>query len=206
MRVSMWFVWAGLLILQNFAFTAVSRARNSGSLRRHMIAAIFSNGICFVGQVLAVDAFMKILSGKFGIRQAIFAGVFYTAFTLLGSLAAHQYALKTEKGKSSVGANSKYAQIPVEELAKVKRHLGIAIVEPAKVPVEVTLPEVTLPEVTLPEVTLPKEKPTDVPEIDAAQRLLKEAQRVAKLRKAELNALEDRLYKGKQLTGVAANG
>jgi hypothetical protein len=196
MRVSMWFVWAGLLILQNFAFTAVSRARNSGSLRRHMIAAIFSNGIWFVGQVLAVDAFMKILSGKFGIRQAIFAGVFYTAFTLLGSLAAHQYALKTEKGKSSVGANSKYAQIPVEEWATVKRHLGIAIVEPAKVPVEVTLPEVTLP----------KEKPTDVPEIDAAQRLLKEAQRVAKLRKAELNALEDRLYKGKQLTGVAANG
>jgi hypothetical protein len=191
MRVSMWFVWAGLLILQNFAFTAVSRARNSGSLRRHMIAAIFSNGIWFVGQVLAVDAFMKILSGKFGIRQAIFAGVFYTAFTLLGSLAAHQYALKTEKGKSSVGANSKYAQIPVEEWATVKRHLGIAIVEPAKVPVEVTLPE---------------EKPTDVPEIDAAQRLLKEAQRVAKLRKAELNALEDRLYKGKQLTGVAANG
>ena len=40
-----YFAWALLLILQNMAFTWVSRARNSGSLGYHAIASICSNGV-----------------------------------------------------------------------------------------------------------------------------------------------------------------
>jgi hypothetical protein len=70
-----------------------------------------------------VSAFMSILSGKFGVGEAIFAGVFYTAFTLLGSLVAHYWALKSEKGHGAVGANKKYAQITNEEWEQVRRKL-----------------------------------------------------------------------------------
>jgi hypothetical protein len=116
-----WGAWAGLLIAQNFAFTFVSRARNSGSLKRHLIASIFSNGIWFVSQLFATSAFLGILTGKFGPKLAVGAAVFYTVFTLSGSLLAHHFALKTEKGKSAVGANKKYVQITPEEWAGVKK-------------------------------------------------------------------------------------
>lgn len=105
----MWILWAFVLIAQNFAFTFVSRARNSGSLIKHLQAGFFSNGIWFVSQIFAVGAFMGILSGKLGVLPAIGAGLFYTFFTLLGSLAAHQYALATEKGNARVGAHKDVA-------------------------------------------------------------------------------------------------
>lgn len=126
MNIWMWGAWGLLLIAQNFAFTFVSRARNSGSLKRHLIAAIFSNGIWFGGQLMAVSAFMNILSGKYGPKMAIFAGLYYTAFTLSGSLLAHHHALKTEKGKGAVGANNKYAQITKEDWRLVTEKLGIS--------------------------------------------------------------------------------
>jgi hypothetical protein len=44
MNLILWFL---LLVLQNAAFTWVSRARNSGSIGYHAIAAVFSNGIPF---------------------------------------------------------------------------------------------------------------------------------------------------------------
>jgi hypothetical protein len=53
----------------------------------------------------------------------VLAGLFYTACTVTGSVLAHYGALRTEKGKGSVGANKKYAQIPVEEWESVKRFL-----------------------------------------------------------------------------------
>jgi hypothetical protein len=116
----MWSFWAVVLFAQNFSFTFVSRARNSGSLARHIKASFFSNGIWFVSQIFAVSAFMSILSGKFGYRMAVFAGVFYTTFTIFGSVAAHYFALKNESGKGAVGANNKYAQITVAEWEKVR--------------------------------------------------------------------------------------
>lgn len=125
MSLLMWFSWAVLLILQNFAFTFTSRARNSASLKRHLVASIFSNGIWFVSQLMVVGTFINILSGRYGLGKAISAGVFYTAFTLIGALSAHHFALKTEKGKGSVGANKKYAQITVEEWAELRDRLGI---------------------------------------------------------------------------------
>jgi hypothetical protein len=105
MEIKLWLLWAVVLIAQNFAFTFVSRARNSGSLSKHLIAGFFSNGVWFVSQIFAVGAFMGILSGKLGVLPAIGAGVFYTMFTLMGSLLAHKWALKTEKGNARVGAH-----------------------------------------------------------------------------------------------------
>lgn len=115
MPTSSWVLWAFILIAQNFAFTFVSRARNSGSLKKHLTASVLSNGIWFVSQIFAVGAFMSILSGQFGVGKAIAAGVFYTVFTILGSLLAHQHALKTEKGNARVGAHKDIATFTKEE-------------------------------------------------------------------------------------------
>ena len=121
MNIWEWALWAIILIAQNFAFTFVSRARNSGSIGLHAVAALFSNGIWFAQFGFAISAFMSILTGKYGWKMAIFSGLYYTAFTVSGSLLAHYYALKTEKGHKAVGANKKYAQIPVEDWEKLKR-------------------------------------------------------------------------------------
>ena len=110
-----WFLWAVNLLAQNFAFTFVSRARNSGSLSRHVIAAIFSNGIWLLQISILFGSMMEYLSGKHGLLARIGVGLFYTAFTVGGSIAAHYWALRTEKGKGAVGASNKYAQISVEE-------------------------------------------------------------------------------------------
>ncbi len=112
-----WFVWAVMLVWQNYAFTEVSRARSSGSLKRHAKAALMSNGVWFLQSLFVYSAFLKILSGQYGIWKAIAAALFYTLFTMSGSIYAHYRALKKEKGSSAVGANKKYAQIPVEEWA-----------------------------------------------------------------------------------------
>ncbi len=120
MSITMWILWAVLCIVQNFSFTFVSRARNSGSLKRHIVAGIASNGVWFIGMYFAFSAMLKIISGAFGIGLALFAGAYYTVFTLTGSVLAHYFSLKTEKGKSAVGANKKYAQITVEEWEQVK--------------------------------------------------------------------------------------
>lgn len=123
MSITSWVVWAFILIAQNFAFTFVSRARNSGSLKRHLIAGFFSNGIWFTSQLLIFTEMFSMMAGKKGIWAAAFAGAYYTVFTLSGSLAAHFYALKTEKGKSAVGASSRYAQITPEQWNKVEQEL-----------------------------------------------------------------------------------
>ena len=115
-----WLIWAPVLVAQNFAFTFVSRARNSGSLKRHLIAGIASNGVWFVSQIIIFSKMFAMMTGKYGLGMAIFTALYYTAFTLLGSLVAHYWSLKNEKGKSAVGASAKYAQIPIDEWQKVK--------------------------------------------------------------------------------------
>lgn len=115
-----WLVWAINLLCQNFAFTFVSRARNSGSLYRHVIAAIFSNGIWICQLQILLGPMMEYLKGAHGIVLQISVGVYYTTFTVLGSILAHYWALHTEKGKASVGASKHYAQIPIEEWEEVR--------------------------------------------------------------------------------------
>jgi hypothetical protein len=117
-----WAIWAVILIMQNFAFTFVSRARSSGSIVRHAIASVFSNGIWFVSQIIIFTAMFQMMLGKYGLKMQVFTAVYYTVFTMIGSLTAHWFSLKTEKGKSAVGASKKYAQISVEDWATLKRH------------------------------------------------------------------------------------
>ncbi len=65
------------------------------------------------------------MTGKYGVPLAIFTSLYYTAFTMIGSLLAHYWSLKSEKGKSAVGASKKYAQITTEEWAAVKEKLNV---------------------------------------------------------------------------------
>ena len=110
-----WVIWALILLAQNFSFTYVSRARNSGSVSRHIKAAVFSNGIWFASQYIVFSKFMQYMSGAGGWPMLVFAGLFYTYHTITGSVLAHYHALRSEKGQSAVGANKKYAQFSAEE-------------------------------------------------------------------------------------------
>jgi hypothetical protein len=116
-----WIGWSAALVWQNYAFTRVSRARNSGSLTAHAYAALQSNGVWFLQSIFVYSTFMSILTGKAGILKAIGAALYYTTFTMAGSLYAHYRSLKKEKGATAVGANKRYAQIPIEEWEKVKK-------------------------------------------------------------------------------------
>jgi hypothetical protein len=119
-----WVIWAIILMVQNFAFTFVSRARNSGSIQRHMFASIFSNGVWFVSQMIIFQKLFKLMMGEQGWAMGVFTAFFYTTFTMAGSLLAHYHALRTEKGKTAVGANLKYAQIPKEEYEELKQQVS----------------------------------------------------------------------------------
>ena len=97
--------WAGLLLIQNASFTLVSRARNSGSIQFHAVASIFSNGVWFASQIFVVgfivDAFK---SGN--IPYLIFIALYYTVFTVIGSITMHYISMNyIEKGKRRVGAS-----------------------------------------------------------------------------------------------------
>src|SRR3990167_8487036 len=119
-----WALWPVALMWQNYAFTAVSRARNSGSLRRHMLAAIQSNGVWFLQTIFVFTAFQNILNGNYGWGLTTFAVFYYTFFTMLGSLYAHYRALRKEHGLSAVWANKKYAQITIEEWTQIRSLLA----------------------------------------------------------------------------------
>jgi hypothetical protein len=95
--------WALLLIVQNASFTLVSRARNSGSYAFHAAAAVGSNGIWFASQFILIDSIVTL--AKTGtLWEAIGTGVFYTTFTIIGSVGMHWVsATYIEKGKAKVG-------------------------------------------------------------------------------------------------------
>ena len=60
------------------------------------------------------------LQGKHGLGPQLHVALQYTFTTMAGSIAAHYWALRTEKGKSAVGASKLYAQIPVAQWEAVK--------------------------------------------------------------------------------------
>lgn len=119
-----WLVWGLILILQNVSFTLVSRARNSASLARHVRAALLSNGVWFISQLIMVNEIFSMMKGDNGLVIAIMSVVYYTAATVGGSVLAHWWSLKTESGKSAVGASKKYAQITAEEWNEVKKAIA----------------------------------------------------------------------------------
>jgi hypothetical protein len=97
-------LWAGLVLAQNFSFTIVSRARNSASLKRHTIASLLSNAIWFLQLFFATDNVTKVLTGKEGIGMAIIYLVIYVISATAGSILSHWWSLRSEHGKSRVGA------------------------------------------------------------------------------------------------------
>lgn len=118
-----WLLWACILFLQNISFTYVSRARSSGSLIRHFKASVFSNGIWIFSQIIMLGVMFDNLTGKHGHPIQIAAGAVYTISCVGGSIFAHWLAMKNETGKSAVGYNKKYAQIPVEDWDDMRRRV-----------------------------------------------------------------------------------
>lgn len=97
-----WLAWGILLFIQNFSFTMVSRARNSGSLWYHAVASLFSNGVWFASQLILVDTFIQVIKTS-DVFLAVTAGAFYTVLTLAGSLFSHWFLMKyIETGKRQV--------------------------------------------------------------------------------------------------------
>jgi hypothetical protein len=99
MNLILWFL---LLVLQNAAFTWVSRARNSGSIGYHAIAAVFSNGIWFVSQFLLISMVAK---PGMPLEEITLYGIFYVLGTVIGSLLMHWISMRyMESGNRKVGA------------------------------------------------------------------------------------------------------
>lgn len=99
-----WFIWAVLLIAQNFAFTLTSRARNSGSLSYNAAASVFSNGIWFASQLILIDNMIAVLRNAAWL-EGVGIGLFYTACTVTGSVSSHWISMRyIERGKRKVGA------------------------------------------------------------------------------------------------------
>jgi hypothetical protein len=96
------FAWFLLLVIQNAAFTWVSRARNSGSYGYHAIAAVFSNGVWFVSQFLLIG---MVARPDMGMAEATQLGAIYVAGTVCGSVLMHWVSVNyLERGKRKVGA------------------------------------------------------------------------------------------------------
>lgn len=95
-------LWAILLIVQNAAFTLVSRARNSGSLLYHAVAAVFSNGVWFASQFILISVVVKDVKSW---GQGIALGLLYIMSTVIGSVSMHYVSMHyLEKGKRRVGS------------------------------------------------------------------------------------------------------
>ena len=103
MSIWFWLAWVPILIFQNAVFTWTSRARNSGSVKWHGVASIFSNSTFFFMQVFLVKTIWDFINTD-QTGPLLFAAVFYTTFTTLGAVLAHKFLLKYEKGKKQVGS------------------------------------------------------------------------------------------------------
>jgi len=99
--MSLW-LWFLLLVVQNAAFTWVSRARNSGSYGYHAIAAVFSNGIWFASQFLLIS---MVTDPTLTVDEMFKLGIIYIAGTVTGSVVMHFLAKNyLERGNRKVGA------------------------------------------------------------------------------------------------------
>jgi len=96
--------WFFLLVLQNAAFTWVSRARNSGSIGYHAVAAVFSNGIWFFSQFLMVG---MIISPNMSLIVATKMGFVYVLGTVTGSILMHYISMHhLESGNRKIGSTA----------------------------------------------------------------------------------------------------
>lgn len=92
--------------LQNMAFTAVSRSRNSGDPSYHRWCAYASNSIWFVTHFMVLREVWGILDVGIGSAwwRLVVIGVVYGVATAEGSVLMMKRLLKSEKGKRMVGS------------------------------------------------------------------------------------------------------
>lgn len=94
---------AAAAFVQNMAFTAVSRSRNSADVGYHRKCSWASNGVWFTIQVgLFGVLFQALTSGSF--LKVALVGVVYVLSTTEGSCFMMGRMLKSESGKRQVGA------------------------------------------------------------------------------------------------------
>jgi hypothetical protein len=92
-----------IAFVQNMAFTWVSRSRNSGDPNYHRYAAICSNGIWFVTNILiTMQVWSALKTGNWWNIAVV--GVIYVIATTEGSVLMMKILLKKETGKRKVGA------------------------------------------------------------------------------------------------------
>jgi len=103
--------WALLLIfvpvcfIQNMAFTAVSRSRNSGDVQHHRRCSWASNAVWFITQVLILTTVWPIITEGKDLWKILLVGIVYVLATTEGSAYQMAKMLRTETGKRRVGAN-----------------------------------------------------------------------------------------------------
>lgn len=94
---------APVAFVQNMAFTAVSRSRNSGDPAYHRRCAYASNGIWFLCQFFIWSRVWPAFdSGNY--IELLPVAVIYLLTTAEGSVMMMKRLLKTETGKRKVGA------------------------------------------------------------------------------------------------------
>lgn len=96
------FYWFLLLVVQNAAFTLVSRALISGSYRYHALAATISSSVWFASQFILIGMVAK--PGT-DLAEAIKLGIIYVAATVIGSVLMHWASVNyLERVKRKAGA------------------------------------------------------------------------------------------------------
>jgi hypothetical protein len=86
-----WIVWILLLLLNNGCNTAIARARTSKSLKYHTWVACVA-AIGWIGNQLILVNILVEVWAKRDIPLFLWTCLFFTTFTVIGSVAAH-YAL-----------------------------------------------------------------------------------------------------------------
>lgn len=75
-----------ILIAQQFSYVLVSRARNSNSILYGTIGSVAANSTYFIGQILMVDQFMKILRESNMNHALVLGAIYITTMTLTASV------------------------------------------------------------------------------------------------------------------------
>jgi len=98
-------LFAVCAFLQNMAFTAVSRSRNSGDPSYHRKCAYFSNSIWFITNFFIMKQVWEVLQSNWSDWwKLVLVIAIYTVATAEGSVVMMKRLLKTETGKRQVGA------------------------------------------------------------------------------------------------------
>ena len=94
-----WIIWGILLILQNAAHTATSRARNSKGAKGlwyNGVASVFSNGVWFASQFFIVNMLINVKDKPMAFT---FTLIFYVILTMFGSVMSQYIMQKWETKK-----------------------------------------------------------------------------------------------------------